>query len=218
MHIEFLIEDQSGKIALELLIPKILNPEITYRIIPYRGIGHIPSNLNKSIEPRKRALLNMLPRLLRGYGRTFAAYPNDYVAAVVLVCDLDSNDREAFLTELNRVLTSCNPRPTTRFCLAIEEGEAWFLGDFDAIRVAYPRVKEAVLRSYANDSICGTWEKLADAIYPGGSASLSSKGWQTVGLEKSNWAKKISPEMNLDVNLSPSFNYFCTTVRDLESL
>jgi hypothetical protein len=114
-----------------------------------------------------------------------------------------------------RVLSSCNPRPETRFCIAIEEGEAWFLGDIPAIKQAYPKAKEAVLNAYVSDSICGTWERLADAVYRGGSQQLSSLGWQVVGTEKSAWAENISPHMDLNNNLSPSFNYFLKKLQDL---
>ena len=48
--------------------------------------------------------------------------------------------------------------------MAIEEGEAWLLGDIPAIQSVYPNAKNAVLNGYENDSICGTWEKLADAV------------------------------------------------------
>ncbi|MGC9314486.1 MAG: hypothetical protein ACP5G4_02525, partial [bacterium] len=65
------------------------------------------------------------------------------------------------------------------------------------------------------DSICGTWETLADAIYPGGAAKLSEKGWQTIGKEKASWAKKICPHMVIDNNHSPSFSYFRNMLRVL---
>ena len=87
----------------------------------------------------KRILLDRLPKLLRGYGKTFVNYPDDYPAAVVLVCDLDKRCLKTFRQELFNILHSCNPRPETRFCIAIEEGEAWLLGDFPAIITAYPR-------------------------------------------------------------------------------
>jgi hypothetical protein len=108
-----------------------------------------------------------------------------------------------------------NPKPKTRFCVAIEENEAWFLGDISAIKKAYPKAKDSVLNTYINDSICGTWEKLADAIFPGGSTSLSKKGWQAIGTEKSKWAEKITPHMNVNNNASPSFRYFQTKIMEL---
>ena len=105
-------------------------------------------------------------------------------------------------------MDKCNPRPETRFCIAIEEGEAWFLGDLPAIKSAYPRARDAILNSYLNDSICGTWEKLADAVFPGGSQKLSSQGRHAIGEEKSKWAEEIAPYMDEAINQSPSFCYF----------
>ena len=38
---------------------------------------------------------------------------------------------------------------------------------------------------------------------------LSAKDdWQVVGAEKSQWAEKITPHMDVENNTSPSFNYF----------
>jgi len=116
---------------------------------------------------------------------------------------------------VNRYINACTPRPETRFCIAIEEGEACFLGDLSAAKTAYPKAKEAVLSSYVNDSICGTWEKLADAVCQGGVSALSAKGWQAVGTEKSKWAEEITPHMTVESNLSPSFCYFCGKMREL---
>jgi hypothetical protein len=215
MHFEILIEDQSGKKMLEILVPKIIGNEHSYRIISYKGIGHIPKNLKGSSDPSKRILLDRLPRLLHGYGKTFASYPPDYHAVVILVCDLDDKCMKAFREELYGILNRCNPQPETRFCIAIEEGEAWFFGDVPAVKRAYPRAKESILRTYKNDDICGTWEQLADAIYPGGSQKLSSLGWQQVGAEKSSWAEKITPHMDVENNNSPSFCYFRQKIREL---
>lgn len=208
MHFEILVEDQSGKKMLDILIPKIIGDDHTFNTHPYKGIGRIPENLPAKGDANKRILLDQLPRLLRGYGNTFANYPEDYPAAVILVCDLDDKCLKAFRQELFNILNACNPGPETRFCIAIEEGEAWFLGDIPAVKDAYPGAKDAVLNAYVNDSICGTWELLADAVYNGGSTALSAKGWQAVGSEKSQWAIKISPHMDVANNASPSFVYF----------
>jgi hypothetical protein len=116
---------------------------------------------------------------------------------------------------LNSILDSCNPKPETYFCFAIEEGEAWFLGDIKAIKKAYPKLKEGFLSSYKNDSICRTWEKLADAIYDGGSQKLQREGHQAIGTKKSEWAEKITPNMNIQENNSPSFCYFRDKIKSL---
>lgn len=212
MHFEFLVEDQSGKVMLELLIPKVIGDDHTFKIHAYKGIGRLPKNLNPKADPDKRILLDRLPQLLGGYGKVFASYPVDYHAAVIVVCDLDDRNLERFTKELLEATKKVNAAPRTRLCIAVEEGEAWFLGDIAAVKKAYPRAKSAVLATYKNDSICGTWEKLADALYSGGATLLNAQGFQAVGQEKRHWAEKITPHMDISVNQSPSFRRFCTTL------
>ena len=215
MHFEVLVEDRSGKTALDILIPKIIGDQHTFRVIPYRGIGRIPQDLTTHADASKRQLLHQLPRLLRGYGKAFAQFPPNYPAAVILVCDLDDKCLKTFRQELFAVLNGCHPKPETRFCIAIEEVEAWLLGDIPAIRATYPRAVINVLNNYQNDSICGTWERLADVVYNGGSSELKNKGWQAAGREKSLWSNNIAPRMDVDSNASPSFRYFRGKLREL---
>jgi len=200
MHFEFLTEDRSSGEAMEILIPKLLGNDSTHNVHSYKGLGRIPKGLKAGSDPKKRILLNQLPRLLQGYGK------NPHSGTIVIICDLDDRDKHFFLAELQQVLETCNPKPTVVFCIAIEEFEAWYLGDLNAVRNAFPHAKNSVLSEYTNDSICGTWEVLADAVYKGGSKPLAKKGWQAVGAQKSIWAKSISPHMNVDNNRSPSFN------------
>jgi len=215
MHFEILVEDASGKTALEILVPRIIGAEHTFNIHHYKGIGHIPPGLKPKTDSQKRILLDQLPRLIQGYGRTFSAYGHDYSTVLVVVCDLDDRCLSAFRKELLALVDTCDPHPNTCFCIAIEEGEAWFLGDLTAIKTAYPRAKEKILQTYSNDSICGTWEKLADAVFQGGAQRLSELGWQAVGQEKAIWANQISNQMDVDNNLSPSFCYFRDKLRSL---
>jgi hypothetical protein len=216
VHIEILVEDLAGKKALDILVPKILgDEEFAFRVHAYRGIGRVPKNMRDAADASKRILLTNLPRLLKGYGRAFRGYSPAYRAAVVLVCDIDDRNPQVFLRELRSILAACNPKPEAHFCLAIEEGEAWFLGDLAAIKSAYPNAKSDVLNAYVNDSICGTWETLADAVYNGSAKALSRKGWQSVGAEKSRWADAISPRMDVKHNASPSFHSFRDKMRSL---
>lgn len=205
MHFEILIEDKSGEEMLKCLMPKMLkHPENTYKIHSYNGIGSIPKGLKTVQDPSKRALLNQLPRILSGYGKA----SQQFEMVVIVICDLDDRNQINFLNELSNILNSCNPAPNAHFCFAIEEGEAWLLGDWNAIKTAYPKAKEQVFKTYKNDSICGTWEKLADIIYPGGKETLIRQGPQAQGLAKNEWAKNISPSMTINNNKSPSFNKF----------
>ena len=212
MHFEILVEDQSGKKVLDILIPKIIDNQHKFKVRFYKGIGHIPKDLTNPTNASADLLLNQLSMQLRAYGKSYANDPNK---VVIVVCDLDNNCLKTFCQELFTVLNSCNPKPETRFCIAIEEGEAWLLGDISAIKAAYPTAEDNVLNNYKNDSICGTWELLADAIFAGGSNALGKRPWYVIRREKSVWAQKIAPEMNVNKNASPSFCYFRDKIREL---
>ena len=219
MHFEVLVEDASGKIALKAILEKILGPsghEHSYRIISYKGIGRIPENLKGSTDPQKRILLDQLPRLLRGYGKSFRH--QEPSPAVVVVVDLDDRDCLTFKREMVDLLETCDPPPKTLFRIAIEEGEAWLLGDRDAVKAGYPRAKEQVLNAYVPDDVCGTWEKLADAVYPGGSQQLRSLGWWCIGRAKCEWAKNIACHLNVEKNPSGSFQVFRDGIRKLAGI
>ena len=217
MHFEVLVEDQSGSIALDVVLEKILGTngaDHSWRVHAYKGIGRIPKNLHAGTDPRKRLLLDQLPRLLRGYGRSL----QPPLGCVVVVVDLDDRDCRTFKQELLRVLHGCNPRPRTLLRIAIEEGEAWLLGDRRAVKAAYPNATDAVLHGYRQDSICGTWEVLADAVHPGGPARLKNGGYPTAGKAKCEWAGQIAPHMDMNRNRSPSFRVFRDGVRDLAGI
>jgi hypothetical protein len=218
MHFEILIEDISGKTALEILIPKIISNKNTFNIHAYKGIGRIPQGLKPSSDPKRRILLDQIPKLIQGYGNTFAGYPPNYPSVLIIICDLDDRCLSDFRKELLDCVDKCAVKPETYFCIAIEEGEAWYLGDINAIKTAYPGAKDTVLNSYIYDDVCGTWEKLADAVFSGGFQSLAKLGWQAVGKEKMAWASSISPHMNVDINQSPSFCYFREKLRSLGSI
>lgn len=204
-HFEFLVEDSSGKLALEKLLPKIIDADATYKIHSYRGIGRLPAGLSPNTDATKRIFLDQLPRLLAGYGRAFVNDPDDYIRTVVIVCDLDDRNEKELSQEINQVILGCAPRPHTALCISIEEGEAWLLGDVDAVVAAYPRVNKADLLRYIPDSICGTWEFLADLVEKDGAKALKKLGFQAVGAAKHRWAAAIGPHVEKDRNRSPSF-------------
>ena len=213
MHFKLLVEDRSGGIAVDVLLEKILGAngeKHSWELRSYRGIGHIPKDLHRESDPAKRLLLNQLPRILQGYGRSL-----DDSAAVVVVVDLDKRDCLAFKRELLAVLNACGPRPATLFRIAIEESEAWLLGDRAAVKAAYPRAKDSILNNYLQDGICGTWETLADAVHAGGAKALTKAGWPGAGEAKCRWAREIAPHMDPDRNRSPSFRAFRDGLRRL---
>ena len=213
MHFKVLVEDPSGQITLERIMEKILvsnDTEHSWQIHPYKGKGHLPNNPYAAPDPKNRQLLNNLPSTLRGLGKSL-----DDSSCVVVVVDLDNDDCLKFKQDLLNVLNTCNPRPKTLFRIAIEEVEAWLLGDRPAITVAYPNARTSILNRYAQDSICGTWEMLADAIHPGGSNSLKQSGYPVAGAAKCEWARNIAPCMDVENNQSKSFQVFRDGVRKL---
>lgn len=205
MHIEILVEDSSGKVLLESLVPKIIgawgSPH-TWNIHHYKGIGRIPKGLSPRGDPAKRILLDQLPRILQGYGN------QPGIDAVLVVVDSDRRNCVDLLGELKALAANCRPSPNTMFRLAIEEVEAWYLGDRQALLTAYPKAKSKVLDGYVQDSVCGTWEVLANAVCSGGAVAIKSAGWPLPGQIKHEWAVNIGPILDIERNASPSFRKF----------
>ncbi len=155
----------------------------------------------------KRILLDQLSRLLDGCGKV----PG--IDVVVVVLDLDREDETGFRKDLEQLAHQTAAGSKTLFGIAIEEIEAWYFGDQSALFGAFPKAKQVVVSAYIQDSICGTWERLADAIYPGGSKALPKSAWPAAGEAKHDWAKKIGPLMEVGRNTSPSFQKFRADLR-----
>jgi len=202
MHIEVLVEDSSGAALMAHLMPKLLGEVVrahTWRIHNYKGIGRIPKKMTTHTDAAKKTLLDNLPRLLEGYGKT-----PGYDAVLVLV-DTDDRMVATFRRELEQVLAQCPNAPKTVFGLATEEIEAWYLGDRMALLEAYPRADKKVLNRYQQDAVCGTWELLADALVKGGAAAIKKQGFYKAGEFKHECAQRIGPLMDVIRNQSPSF-------------
>jgi hypothetical protein len=212
------VEDASGGKLLERVVPRIIcgeggeaEQDTTFRIHTYKGIGHIPKGLKPGDDPQGRLLLDQLPRLLRGYGRSLKGVD----AAVVVIVDQDSRSCRELKQDMVAVLRACDPKPTALLRIAIEEIEAWLLGDRAAIERAYPKAKRGPLNEYVQDAVCGTWEILADAVYPGGSKALGKRGYPVIGQVKREWAERIGPELDEERNASKSFQVFRDGLRRL---
>jgi len=199
MHLEFLVEEESAEAALRNLVPRIAGPEVTYEVHPFRG---------------KAALLRgLLPRL-----RAYKAWlPDDW--RIVVLIDQDNSD----CTDLKRnledkareagLVTKTAAGSSSRFQVlnrvAVEELEAWFFGDLEAVAQAYPEIPRDLNRQakYRHpDRIAGgTWEALERVLdhagyYPGGKIAM---------------AQAISVHMDPDRNASPSFRVFRDALREL---
>jgi len=213
MHFEILVEDASGKALLDTIVPKIIDTTVhSFDVKSYKGLGHLPPDLHTRQDPSKRILLEQLPRLLRGYGKRFQHYAE---GVVIVVVDCDKRSCKEFKQELVCVLESCNPKPSAYFRIAIEEMEAWLLGDKNALEKAYPKYDSHEYDSYEQDSIIGTWEKLAViTLAPNAAKTLLKAAYSEIGKQKSEWARNIGQYMDVQNNASPSFNCFKRKLED----
>jgi len=192
MHLEILVEEPSAEAALECLLPRILVSTTTFKIYPYEG---------------KRDLLKKLPHRLRAYRRWITA---DY--CIIILIDRDNDDCHDLKNRLEQYARDANfPTKTSSSGrsyllvnrLAIEELEAWFLGDLDAVRSAYPKVRinEFSARYRHPDQIAGgTWETLERVF--------RRAGYFQTGMPKIEVARKISAFMDPHRNRSRSFQVF----------
>lgn len=212
MHFQFLIEDLSSEGLIDELMLKIEkeNTQVTHDCKSFRGIGGFTKR-NTVKETRTGKLLNDLATYLRGFNKSLRNCP----AVVFVVLDNDDNDPRVFQAQLEKVANDNCISLDHVFCIAVEEMEAWLLGDEMALLKAYPKSKQQILRLYVQDSICGTWETLAEVVYPGGLSQLRKDcpSYREIGKKKAEWAKTICVYMDMNLNKSPSFNYFIMELR-----
>lgn len=215
MIVEVLCEDKSSIAVLENLIPEILEdfPEIVGEIFiyPHRGKGKLPYDISEKPKSFASALLDLLPAKLRAYEQV---YQDDEII-LVIVLDADDNQESEIYQEIEHVLGSEFPDKYFVIGIAVEEMEAWLLGDYQALSKAYPKLDYSILKSYQQDSVCGTWEILAKAILGKQASDLIKVGYPAVGIYKNIWAKEISPYMRIDNNHSPSYQKFVKCFRTL---
>ena len=194
MHVEFLVEEESCRAALEHLLPRMI-PDASFRILTHEG---------------KADLLAKLPGRLRAYR---AWLPTDWRIVVLVDADRPEDCRrlkaELEATALRAGLrTRARAGPRRRFSvlirLAVEELEAWFFGDVAAIHAAYPRVSPSLGTQAAfrePDAIRGgTWEALQRV--------LQGAGYHRAGLPKSDVARAVAAHMDPSRNRSKSFQVF----------
>ena len=194
MHIEFLVEEPSAEAALRELLPRILEDGIEYQIHPHQC---------------KKDLLANLPVKLRAYSKWIST---DW--RIVVLIDLDNDNCKERKKDLESVAnraglatkTSAKGRKDFQVLnrIAIEELEAWFFGDVEAICAAYPRVPKTLAAKEPfrdPDKIKGgTWERLEKV--------LQHAGHFKSGLAKITAAREIARHMQPDRNRSKSFAVF----------
>lgn len=216
MYFYFLVEDSSGKVLVDLLMKKIQSKyrdiDIYYDIKAFKGLGGFTKK-NTVKETKTGKLLNDLTTFLKGFNKSLGGL--SYNATVVIVVDNDNRNTEDFRRTLDEIVDRNSITIDHVFAIAVEEMEAWLIGDINAVLTAYPNAKRHVLDEYIQDSICGTWETLANAIYRGGLAKMRKEcpSYMDIGRVKAEWAKKIGTYIDIENNNSPSFKMFMEEVQ-----
>ena len=212
MYFQFLIEDMSSAELVKILMDKIAekSQKIEYDCKYFHGLGGFTKK-NTVKETKTGKLLNDLATYLKGFSKSL----QNIQAAIIVVLDNDDRDTNNFQRQLREIAEQNEIKTDHVFCIAVEEVEAWLLGDEEAVKAAYPSAKLQVLHSYVQDSICGTWEVLADTVYPGGLAKFRKNcpTYVDVGKYKTIWAEEIGIHMNISKNKSPSFQTFISEIQ-----
>jgi len=176
-------------------------PGHVFRIYPHAGKGKLPRDLNAAPDPLHRGLLDQLPAKLRAFAATLDP-ATDRIVVLVDLDDSDGGDCTQFLARLTAAVDGCGAGHLALVRIAIEETEAFYLGDQGAVRRAFGGVRRGALRGYEQDSCCGTWELFQRLV----GAAVEDK----VG-----WAEKMGPELGTtaESNLSPSFGKLVNGLR-----
>lgn len=200
-HLEVLVEEPSMEAALAVLLPK-LTP-LTFTLHSHQG---------------KADLLKRLPAKLRGYSRWLLA-----TSRVLIVVDRDNADCLALKQQLREVIESAGFVEGTKGVratqdswhvvsrVAIEELEAWYFGDWEAVRSAYPKVPKGVPNQeryrHPDEIAGGTWEALERV--------MKEAGYFKTGLRKIEAARNITQYMDPARNRSPSFIQLRSLIAEL---
>jgi len=192
-HLEFLVEEVSMETFLNAWLHRTLPESCTFEVSAYRG---------------KPALLRKLEARLKGYATWL---PADW--RIVVIVDRDDDECHELKSRLERLCADAGLRSrraadgadwqvVTR--IAIEELEAWYFGDWRAVRRAYPRVSPGIPRRarYRDpDAIRGgTWEAFERVMNEG--------GYFEEGLAKVEVAAAIGEHIDPASNRSHSFAVF----------
>ncbi|MEO5362630.1 MAG: DUF4276 family protein [Magnetococcus sp. DMHC-8] len=196
-HLLAFVEEMSMEVVLEQLLPPLLGAA-SFEIHSFQC---------------KNDLLTNLPSRLCAYRRWLPPH-----WAILVLLDRDDGDCHTLKQTLEGMTARAglvsksragqgNPFQVVNR-IVIEELEAWFFGDWSAVRTAYPRLPVTVpqqTRFRNPDAIAGgTWESLERI--------LRRSGYFKTGLRKLECAKAVAQHMDPTHNRSGSFQHFAGAI------
>ena len=197
LHFELLLEERSMGAFLSEALPIMLPEDCTFKSHVFRG---------------KRGLIKNLESRLKGYARSL---PPEH--RLVILVDRDQDDCRNLKRRIEGMVARAGLQSrsmvgegdwqaVTR--IVCEELEAWYFGDWEAVKDAYHGVRSALPGRLRNsDAITGgTWEALARI--------LRNAGYSTGRWWKVEAAKAIGQRIDPDRNSSPSFRVFRDAIRE----
>lgn len=198
-HLEFLVEEPSMEKFLRTLLPRLMPRDRTFEVHAFEG---------------KPDLLNKLESRLRGYARWL---PDCW--RIVVVVDRDDEDCRrlkerlevaALRADLSTKSNSESQQWQLVNRIAIEELEAWYFGDWQAVKAVYSRVSADTpnRRNFRNpDAIAGgTWEAFERV--------LQRHGYFENGLAKNEAARAIGSAVDPARSRSRSFQIFWQALQE----
>ena len=186
---------------LKAILPRMLPSGCHFKVHFHRG---------------KRHLMHKLGERLRDYA---AWLKKEKSCRIVIIVDQDKDDCKELKRKLEdiceqaglrskRATGSLDWQVVTR--IAVEELEAWYFGDWQAVRAAYPKVSANIpeRRGYRDpDAIKGgTWEAFRQV--------MRNKGYFKGRLHKVEAARQIGKHIDPQRNQSPSFKVFWDAVTE----
>ena len=186
MQLEVLVEEPSAEEALRHILPKVLRGRAKSKIV----------NLGS-----KYKLLKLLPARLAAYR---VRIDDGEDLRILVLIDRDADDCVKLKKQLEQIVgaaglpTKSHPDAAGRFLVVnrimIEELEAWFIGDTDALRSAFPslppiRNARGIFNNPDNVQ-GGTWEALHRL--------LKRHGIYRSSYPKIEVARRVAPHLTID--------------------
>lgn len=202
MTIHVLVEGPSERTLIEPWSARLLAGE-RVTVHPHQGKGRLPADLNAAPRRTGRGLLDQLPATLRGYSEALDPQSD----GVVVLLDADDDNPDDLKASIEAAVSAVAPNLRVHVLVAVEETEAFYLGDLRGLKRAFPGADMKAAQRYEPDSICGTWELFGKIVGDGGGNKVA-------------WASSMAPNLTIQAkeSRSPSFKTLVAALLELSKV